>query len=110
MTGILNVLPTQTSDEDRRAAPLRDVPENHDHDDVQPQRLSGRRLHDTDDVRLRHLFRKAGAVAEHLYMDCNAGMVRLVTMVGIIVVICVALYHLCGAIIYALVQVEDMVY
>ena len=68
LTGILNVLLTQKLDKDRQAAPLRDVPENYDHDDVQPQCLSGQHLHDTDNVRLHHLFQKAGAVAEHLYI------------------------------------------
>jgi hypothetical protein len=86
--------------------PISDVPENHDkYRDVQPQRLSGEHRHDAD-MRLHHLFQKAGVVAEHLYMDCDAGMVR---MVGILVVICIALYHLGGGIIYAL-RDQDMVY
>jgi hypothetical protein len=90
--------------------PLSDVPESHDkHRDVQPQRLSDWRLHGADDLRLRlrHLFQKAGAVAEHWYMGCDVGMVR---MVGILVVICIAVYHMCGAIIYALRVDKDMVY
>jgi hypothetical protein len=50
-------------------------------------------------------------LAWHLYyMDCDVGMVvPLVRMVGILVVICIALYHLWGAIIYAL-RDQDMVY
>jgi hypothetical protein len=88
--------------------PLSDVPESHNkHRDVQPQRLSGRHLHGADDLRFHHLFWKAGAVAEHLYMDCNMGMVR---MVGILVIVCIALYQLCGSIIYALQVDQDMVY
>jgi len=79
-----------------------DVPKSHDkYCDVQPQRLG-----DTD-MRLRHLFQKAGALAGRLYyMDYDVGMVR---MVGILVVICIALYHLWGAIIYAL-RDQDTVY
>jgi len=80
--------------------PLSDVPESH-----QPQRLSSWRRHDAD-MRLRHLFQKAGALAGRLYMDCDVGMVR---MVGILVVICIALYHLWRIIIYTL-RDQDMVY
>ena len=61
-------------------------------------------------LRLCHFFQKAGAVAEHLYVDCNVGKVGMVSMVGILyVLICIALYCLYGAIVYAL-QDRDMVY
>ena len=128
--------------------PLGNVPESHNNDrGVQPQRLSGWRLqwHDADlRLRLGHLSQKAaavlGAVAEHLYMACDVGMVRpklrhlsekagavlaslaavaehlymgcdvgMVRMVSILVVICIFLYCLYGAIIYAL-RDQDMVY
>ena len=90
--------------------PLSNVPECHNkYYNVQPQPLSGQHLHDTDDLRLHHLLQKAGAVAEHLHMNYDGGMAHMLTIIGIIVVIYVTLYHLCGAIIYTL-QVEDMVY
>jgi hypothetical protein len=85
--------------------PLSDVPESHKYDNVQPQRLSGQRRHDAD-MRLHQIVQKAGAVAGRLYMDCDVGMVR---MAGILVVICIALYHLWGVIIYAL-RDQDVVY
>lgn len=80
------------------------APEGRPLSDVQPQRLSGRRRHDAD-MRFRHLFQKAGAVAGHLY-DCDVGMVR---MAGMLMVICIGLYHLWGVIIYAL-QDQDIIY
>ena len=51
-------------------------------------------------MRLRHIFQKARALAWHLYhMDYDVGMVvLLVCMVGILVIICIALYHLWEAI------------
>ena len=86
----------QDAPEDR---PLSDALESHDkYRDVQPQHLSGRHLVHDIDLRLRHLFQKAGTVVERLYMDCDVGVVR---MVSILVVVCIALYCLCGAIIYA---------
>ena len=87
--------------------PLIDVPESQDeYLGVQAWRLSGWRLHDDVGLRLRHLFQKAGAVAEHLYMDYDVGMVG---KVGILVFICIALYCLYGAIVYAL-RDQDMIY
>lgn len=95
--------------------PLSDLPEGQDKYcdvTVQPQRPSGWHLHDADvDLRLRHifqkaLFQKAGVVAEQLYMKCD---VRVVGTVSIYVFICIALYCLYGAIVYAL-RDQDMVY
>ena len=90
--------------------PLSDVPESHDkYCDVKPQRpsLSGRRRHDAD-MRLRHLFQRTGEVAGRLYMDCDLSMVRM-PVIGMLVVVCIALYHLWGVVIYAL-RDQDMVY
>lgn len=110
---IVNVETMATAPEGKDAPedrPLSNVlPKSQDkYCDAQPQRPSGRRLHDAN-LRFRHLFQKAGAVAEHLYMNCDMGIVALVGMVGIFVVICIALYHLCEATIYAL-RDHDMVY
>jgi len=92
--------------------PLSNVPKSQDkYYDVLPQHFSGWCLHVTDiDLRLCHLFQKAGVVAEHLYMDCNVGKVGMVSMVSILyVLICIALYCLYRAIVYTL-QDQDIVY
>ena len=106
VVGIETTVATPEAKDAPEDRPLSDVPKSHDkYRDVQPQHLSGWRQHDAD-MRLHHPFQKAGAVAGRLYMDCDVGMVH---MVGILVVICIALYHLWGAIIYAL-RDQDMVY
>ena len=89
--------------------PLSNVPKSHDtRRDVQPQRLSGRRLDDAAEnlrLRLRTLFRKAGAVVqEYLYMNYDVGIVHIVS---ILVVVCITLYYLCENITYAL-QVDQV--
>jgi len=115
LMSVINVDTTAAAPEARDAPedrPLSDVPKSQDkHHDVLPQCFSGWRLHVADiDLRLRHLFQKAGAVAEHLYMDCDVGKVGIVGMVGILyVLICIALYCLYGAIVYTL-QDQDMCY
>jgi len=132
---VINVDTTAATPEAKDASedqPLSDVPKSQDkYCDVLPQRFSGWCLHVTDidlrlchlfqkagvvaehlyiNLRLCHFFQKAGAVAEHLYVDCNVGKVGMVSMVGILyVLICIVLYCLYGAIVYAL-QDWDMVY
>ena len=108
---VVNVDTTAATPEAKDAPedqPLSDVPKSQDkYHDVLPQHFSGWHLHVADiDLRLCYLFQKAGAVAEHLYVDCDVGKVG---MVGILyVLICIALYCLYGAIVYTL-QDQDMV-
>jgi hypothetical protein len=112
LTPAIDVETTVASPEEAKDAPdgrpLSNVPRAESHDKY--WRYWPKRLGDAD-MRLRHIFQKAGALAWRLYyMDCDVGMVvPLVRMVGILVVICIALYHLWGAIIYAL-RDQDMVY